>query len=120
MTEMAPRVLNAHHGPAPESAVYVGRGSKWGNETASHLPHASSQVLVASRAEAIRLWWESFRASPLFEQLGELRGKDVVCFCAPQACHGDVLVRLANASDRSEEAARVDAEMQPPLTLFDE
>jgi len=26
----------------------------------------------------------------------ELRGKDLVCFCAPNACHGDVLIEVAN------------------------
>ena len=30
--------------------------------------------------------------------LDELRGKDLLCFCAPAACHGDLLLRLANAS----------------------
>jgi hypothetical protein len=29
--------------------------------------------------------------------LRELRGKDLVCWCAPDACHGDVLLVLANA-----------------------
>jgi hypothetical protein len=29
--------------------------------------------------------------------LGELRGMDSACWCAPLACHGDVLLRLANA-----------------------
>jgi hypothetical protein len=28
--------------------------------------------------------------------LHELRGKDLVCWCAPKPCHGDVLLRLAN------------------------
>ena len=32
----------------------------------------------------------------LLSQIEELRGKDVVCFCAPQQCHGDVLIELAN------------------------
>jgi hypothetical protein len=26
----------------------------------------------------------------------ELKGKDLVCYCAPLACHGDVLSRIAN------------------------
>jgi Domain of unknown function (DUF4326) len=30
--------------------------------------------------------------------LDELRGKDLLCFCAPAACHGDLLLRLANTS----------------------
>jgi Domain of unknown function (DUF4326) len=28
----------------------------------------------------------------------ELRGTDLLCFCAPAACHGDLLLRLANAT----------------------
>jgi Domain of unknown function (DUF4326) len=28
--------------------------------------------------------------------LPELRGKTLVCWCAPLPCHGDVLVELAN------------------------
>jgi hypothetical protein len=31
----------------------------------------------------------------------ELAGHDLVCFCAPKKCHGDVLLEVANA--RSEE-----------------
>jgi hypothetical protein len=34
----------------------------------------------------------------LLRALDELRGRDLVCFCAPLACHGDLLKRLANAS----------------------
>lgn len=26
----------------------------------------------------------------------ELAGKDLVCFCAPKGCHGDVLLEVAN------------------------
>ena len=33
----------------------------------------------------------------LMAALPELRGRDLCCWCAPLACHGDVLVRLANA-----------------------
>jgi len=34
----------------------------------------------------------------LLRALDELRGLDLVCFCAPLACHGDLLRRLANAN----------------------
>jgi hypothetical protein len=34
----------------------------------------------------------------LLRALDELRGRDLVCFCAPLACHGDLLRRLANAT----------------------
>ncbi|WP_365701192.1 DUF4326 domain-containing protein [Sphingomonas sp.] len=34
----------------------------------------------------------------LLRALDELRGHDLFCFCAPLPCHGDLLLRLANAS----------------------
>ncbi len=34
----------------------------------------------------------------LLRALDELRGKDLLCFCTPAACHGDLLLRLANAT----------------------
>jgi Domain of unknown function (DUF4326) len=34
----------------------------------------------------------------LLRALDELRSHDLVCFCAPQRCHGDLLKRLANAT----------------------
>ncbi|MEM2159611.1 MAG: DUF4326 domain-containing protein [Candidatus Nitrosotenuis sp.] len=27
----------------------------------------------------------------------ELRGRDLVCYCAPLECHGDILLAIANA-----------------------
>jgi hypothetical protein len=30
------------------------------------------------------------------DALPELRGLDLICWCAPLPCHGDVLLRLAN------------------------
>jgi len=33
----------------------------------------------------------------LLRALDKLRGSDLVCFCAPRPCHGDLLLRLANA-----------------------
>ncbi len=32
----------------------------------------------------------------LMGALHELRGKDLVCWCAPERCHADVLIELAN------------------------
>jgi hypothetical protein len=29
--------------------------------------------------------------------LHELRGKELVCWCAPERCHAEVLIELANA-----------------------
>jgi pimeloyl-ACP methyl ester carboxylesterase len=34
----------------------------------------------------------------LLRAIDELRGRDLVCFCAPRSCHGDLLMRLANTT----------------------
>jgi hypothetical protein len=36
-------------------------------------------------------------APPDMAALPELRGQDLACWCVPLPCHGDVLLRLANA-----------------------
>jgi hypothetical protein len=52
-----------------------------------------------ARGECIELYklWV-LENEELMAALGELRGLVLGCWCAPRACHGDVLVRLANAS----------------------
>ena len=37
----------------------------------------------------------------LLAALPELRGKDLVCWCAPERCHGDILIELANSGPTS-------------------
>ena len=29
----------------------------------------------------------------------ELKGKDLVCWCAPKSCHADILLEIANARE---------------------
>jgi len=84
-----PRVLNKRRDGEPDGAVYVGRPSKWGNPF---------YVVHVSRKEAIRRFEHHVRSDPaLMEAIKrELRGKDLVCWCAPKPCHADVLLRIAN------------------------
>lgn len=80
--------------------VYIGRGSLWGNPY-SHLPSViSTTIQVDSREEALRLYAEMLDTRPdIMATLKLLRGKTLMCFCKPEACHGDVLARLADAID---------------------
>jgi hypothetical protein len=32
-------------------------------------------------------------------EVKRLKGKDLVCWCAPLACHGDVILKYANTSE---------------------
>lgn len=74
--------------------VYIGRGSKWGNPY-SHKLGTRAQWVVGSKGEAIAKYKEWIKTRPeLMAALGELAGKRLGCFCAPNACHGDALVEL--------------------------
>ncbi len=85
------KVLNKHKAGMPAGAIYVGRGSKWGNPF--RIGADGDRANVIAKHEAwLRDQHELLRA------LDELRGYDLVCFCAPQPCHGDLLLRLANAT----------------------
>ena len=69
--------------------VYIGRGSKWGN------PFMIGRD--GSRKQVIDKYREYINKKPeLLECLNELKGKRLGCYCKPLACHGDVLVELAD------------------------
>jgi hypothetical protein len=94
---MANKVLNAKvvgkPRPSDPYRVYVGRPSKWGNPFV--IPrHGSRAEVIAKYREWI------VRQPKLMADLPELRGKDLVCHCAPEPCHGDVLLELANPKPR--------------------
>ena len=82
-----PKVYNKYHKDAPKGAVYVGRPSKWGN------PYAIG--VNTSREQAID-YYRQFVSKHHDEIRRELRGKDLVCYCAPLPCHADVLLEIAN------------------------
>ena len=53
-----------------------------------------------SRAEVIAKYEAYLRARPeLLALIPELKGKTLLCYCAPEPCHGDVLARLADESE---------------------
>lgn len=87
-----PRVLNKykmHKFPYVFQRQYVGRPTKWGN------PFVIGRD--GTREEVIAKYEEYLLNNPgLMSELHELTGKDLVCFCAPLACHADVLVKHAN------------------------
>jgi hypothetical protein len=85
------KVLNKHAAGIPADAVYIGRGSKWGNPF--RIGQHGDRAVVIARHET---WLRD--QHDLLRSIGELRGKDLVCFCAPAPCHGDLLLRLANGS----------------------
>jgi hypothetical protein len=84
-----PSVRKKGNVPNGNASVYIGRPSKWGNP----FPMGEEK----DREQVIAKFEQYLMNSPeLLAQIGELKGKDLVCFCAPKACHGDILLRLAN------------------------
>ncbi len=68
------------------NCVYVGRPSKWGNPFTIGRDGTRDEVV-----EKYRAWLPMSGLDPR-----ELRGKDLVCWCAPERCHADVLLEKAN------------------------
>lgn len=93
-----PRVWNKRDPGVPANAIYVGRPTKWGNPY-SHQERSAASILVRTRAEAVERYRAWLLSCPelLAEARRVLRGHDLVCWCAPKACHADVLLELVNA-----------------------
>ena len=90
---MATKVVNIR---TDRYDIYIGRPSKWGN-VYSHKSGTLAQFKVKSRARAIAAYEEWVRAQPeLMAALPELKDKVLGCHCKPEACHGDILARLAD------------------------
>ncbi|CCV16361.1 DUF4326 domain-containing protein [Mesorhizobium sp. STM 4661] len=84
------KILNKHIVGIPPGAVYIGRGSKWGNPFI--IGRDGDRAGVIAKYER---WLAN--QHDLLRSLNELSGRDLVCFCVPRACHGHILIRLANA-----------------------
>lgn len=89
-----PRVLNRRTDTIPEDAIYVGRPSKWGNPY--HVGARAPGGKRWTREQVIAAYERLLRDTGLIKDIGELRGHDLVCWCAPLACHADVLLEVAN------------------------
>jgi len=79
--------------------IYIGRPSKWGNPF-SHLSGSDNLALfrVSTREEAVKSYEHWILSQPLLvADLHELVDKTLGCWCAPKACHGDILKRLAES-----------------------
>ncbi len=75
-----------------DSDVYIGRGSKWGNPFPIDADHDRANVIATYRVHINE-------SADLMESLPELTGKRLGCYCKPQACHGDILARIADGGE---------------------
>jgi hypothetical protein len=80
-----PKVLNARTDFDHGNAVWVDRRSPYGNR-------------FKMKSEADRdLVCDAFEVNVLPNlDVSALRGKDLICWCAPKRCHADAILRKAN------------------------
>lgn len=91
--------------------VYIGRPSKWGNPFVVGRDGSREQVI-----DRFEQWLLS--QPELVSALGELSGKTLGCWCAPNRCHGEVLVKLSSglaAADQWELPPACDSWVPPLL-----
>lgn len=75
---------------APPDAVYIGRGTPWGNPFIIG-PNGTRDEVISQ----YKFWLQNQPA--LVERIKrDLKGKDLLCHCKPFACHGDLLLEIAN------------------------
>ena len=74
--------------PRPRQ-VYIGRPSKWGNPFKLAAGGSRVRVIALHRADLVN----RLRTGRVTRaELAELHGRPLVCWCAPLACHGHVLL----------------------------
>lgn len=106
-----PRVINRKEivrgGKYSYDMMVIDRTTSWGNPFIIGVDGDRSNV-----CDAYKVWlWEwlmngkeikytigarTFSNKWVIEHMKELKGKDLVCWCAPAECHGDYLMSLAN------------------------
>lgn len=85
-------VINKYKSVIPEGAVYIGRGSMWGNPYV--IGKDGDRATVCEKYKIyLKQMIRDKRIS--VQELASLHGKDLVCFCTPLQCHGDTLVKAA-------------------------
>jgi hypothetical protein len=110
-------VTNILHSPHSFD-IYIGytmSGSpvKWGNQfdvagdlylpTRDRIPNESGKLDIDHAVDLYRIWLLYTRGGrSLQEDIDELRGKVLGCFCKPHPCHGDVLVELLGQREEME------------------
>lgn len=105
-------VVNKHKHQPTDLDIYIGRGSALGNPFtgSKKLAHTKATYQCASREEAISRYrdWLMPRIDPksqtadpkaiaLMEQIRTKAAHGdvyLVCFCAPAACHGEIIKQL--------------------------
>lgn len=89
MNIILPKVV---HCKKDRYTLYIGRPSKWGNPY-TFKRSTRAKLIVPTRMESI-VRFEEYARENLWENLEELNGHVLGCWCKPLDCHGDILLEL--------------------------
>ena len=84
-------VVNKHHGTKGE---YIGRGNPLGNPYIIGKDGTREEVIIKYRNWMISegIYNPTIRKEFIrLHKLAQTQPVNLVCFCAPQACHGDII-----------------------------
>ena len=77
--------------------VYIGRPSKWGNPFTHKKDSEHAKYIKPTRKEAVEAYRDYIlngEGKHLLNDLHELEGKVLGCWCKPKSCHGDILAEI--------------------------
>lgn len=84
---MATTVINLRNGKVKD-AIYIGRPSLFGNPFVIGIDGTRQEVIE----KYLDYFLDKWNTNPQFKrEVQALKGKTLACFCAPEACHGDII-----------------------------
>jgi len=94
---MATKVIHIRNKTGSINEVYIGRGGPFGNPVmlgkqcpvCGEIHHKKGSTL-----DCYKIYLHDRMAADVYfaKEIQRMKGKTLVCFCKPAACHGDVLV----------------------------
>ena len=91
-------ILNKKTDTIPKTAIYIGRPTKWGNPFVMTKEEERNNVCD----KYIIFIMEKKNKYLREEARKELKDKDLVCYCSPKRCHGDILQKIAHSKNDEE------------------
>ncbi len=87
-------LYNKRHGAIPTDAVWIDRKTKWGNPFVIGRDGTRDDVIAKYK----HYLHHDPRAQHLRDSIDELVDQDLICWCAPSPCHGDVIINYIRST----------------------
>lgn len=81
-------------GKLPDDVARIDRRTQYGNPFVIGSRPGGGEKITREEAIASYRRWIAGRLARQPDFLEPLRGKRLACWCAPEACHGDIIVEL--------------------------